>query len=200
MIICTKPALTDGGILLQLRNLINRRNVAKDVTGRFNETIDFAELVINCHIVAAGMKFFGLKSVSDEPAYNSSILRAKNEPKEKQWKQMKVVVGRLVDRFVIVERFMDIQPKAPIPRVLSTRDVFENPHALRIQSEHCYCMQYATRVTSEHCYAMYKLPHLHLTRNANFLAGYRVLLIILMQLNPSIQVHQTKYLIMLALS
>ena len=92
----------DGGTLLQLRNLINRRNIAKNVTGRFNETIDFAELVINCHIVAAGMKFFGLKSVSDEPAYNSSILRARNEPKEKQWTQLKVVVGRLVDRFVIV--------------------------------------------------------------------------------------------------
>ena len=148
----------DGGTLLQLRNLINRRNIAKDVTGRFNETIDFAELVINCHIVAAGMKFFGLKSVSDEPAYNSSILRARNEPKEKQWKQMKVVVGRLVDRFVIVERFMDIQPKAPIPRELSTRDVFENPHAVRIQSEHCYCMQHATRVTSEHCYVQAPTP------------------------------------------
>ena len=148
----------DGGTLLQLRNLINRRNIAKDVTGRFNETIDFAELVINCHIVAAGMKFFGLKSLLDEPTYNSSIVRAKNEAKEKQWKQMKVVVGRLVDRYVIVERFMDIQPKTPIPRELSTKDVFENPHALRIQSEHCYSMQHATRVTSEHCYIQAPTP------------------------------------------
>ena len=70
------------------------------------------------------MKFFGLKSVSDEPTDNSSIMRAKNDPKEKQWKQMKVVVGRLVDRYVIVERFMDIQPKTLIPRELSTREVF----------------------------------------------------------------------------
>ena len=88
--------------------------------------------MINCHIVAAGMKLFGLKSVSDEPTYNSSIMRAKNEPKERQWKLIKVLVGQLVDRYVIVERFMDIQPKAPIPRELSTRDVFENPHALCI--------------------------------------------------------------------
>ena len=142
----------DGGTLLQLWNLINRINIAKDITGRFNETIDFAELVINSHIVAVGMKFFGLKSVSDKPIYNSSIMRAKNEAKEKQWKQMKVVVGWLVDRYVTVERFMDIQPKTPIPRKLLTGEVFENPHALRIQSEHGYCMQHSTRVISEHCY------------------------------------------------
>ena len=142
-------SICDGGTLRQLRNLINKINIAKDVIGRFNETIDFAELVINCHI-AAGMTFFGLKSVSDEPAYNSSILRAK----EKQWKQMKVVVGRLVDRFVI-ERFMDIQPKALIPRELSARDVFENAYVVRIQSEHCHC---ATRFISEHCYVQAPTP------------------------------------------
>ena len=73
--------------------------------------------------------------------YNSSIVS------EAKWKQMKVVVGQLVDRFVILE---DIQPKTPIPRELSISDVFENLHALRIQSEHCYCMQHATRVTSEY--------------------------------------------------
>ena len=84
MIISTKLDQTYGGTLLQLQNLVNRRNIAKDVTGHSNETIDFAELVINCHIVAAGMKFFELKSVSDEPTYNSSIMRAKNEPKERQ--------------------------------------------------------------------------------------------------------------------
>lgn len=53
----------DGGTLLQLHNLINRRNVAKDVSGRFNECMDFFETVVKCHIIAAGMHFFGLKEV-----------------------------------------------------------------------------------------------------------------------------------------
>ena len=35
----------------------------------------------------------------------------------------------LVDRFVI-ERSMDIQPKALIPRELSARDVFKNPYVV----------------------------------------------------------------------
>ena len=72
------------------------------------------------------MKFFGLQSVSDEPTYNSSIMRAKNELKEKQWKQMKVAVDQLVDicmLFSIVERFMDIQP-CKYTREISTREVF----------------------------------------------------------------------------
>lgn len=46
----------DGGTLLQLRNLINRWNVAKDVGGRFNECIDFLEKVVKSHIIAAGMR------------------------------------------------------------------------------------------------------------------------------------------------
>ena len=35
-----------GGTLLQLRNLINRRNVATDISGQSNEAIDFFELVV----------------------------------------------------------------------------------------------------------------------------------------------------------
>ena len=51
-------ANNDKGTLVQLRNLINRRNVANDVSGRFNTSIDFFELVTKCHIVAAAMDFF----------------------------------------------------------------------------------------------------------------------------------------------
>ena len=47
----------DGGTLLQLRNLINRRNVAANLHGRFNATIDFMELVVNSHIIAADLIF-----------------------------------------------------------------------------------------------------------------------------------------------
>ena len=60
----------DGGTLLQLRILINRRNVAKDVNGRFNECIDFFETVVKSHIIAAGMHFFGLKELSGNPTVN----------------------------------------------------------------------------------------------------------------------------------
>ena len=54
----------DGGTLLQLRN---RRNVATNRDGRFNASIDFLELGIESHVIAAGMHFFGISEVSDEP-------------------------------------------------------------------------------------------------------------------------------------
>ena len=39
---------TDRGTLIQLRNVIGRRNVGKDVTKRFNASIDFFQLVTEC--------------------------------------------------------------------------------------------------------------------------------------------------------
>ena len=71
----------DAGTLVQLRNLINRRKVAKDSSGRFNESIDFFELV-NCHI-AAGMHFFGLNTMADQPTYNSFPMHQKST--ESEW-------------------------------------------------------------------------------------------------------------------
>ena len=65
-----------GGSLLQLRNAINRRNVAGKVKGRFNSTIDFMESVVECHITAAGMQFFGMDSLSDQPKNNSDFVLA----------------------------------------------------------------------------------------------------------------------------
>lgn len=46
---------SDGGTLLQLRNILNCQNVAATVSGRFNVTIDFVELITNSHIIVAAM-------------------------------------------------------------------------------------------------------------------------------------------------
>ena len=52
----------DGSTLIQLRNLINRRNVATDISGWFNEAVDFFELVVLRHITAAAMHYFGMNA------------------------------------------------------------------------------------------------------------------------------------------
>ena len=101
----------DAGTLVQLRNLINRRNV--DISGRFNESIDFFELVVNCHIIAAGMHFFGLNTMADQPRYNSFPMQQKST--ESQWKALSTVLGKLVDRYIIVQRFQELQPHQSIP-------------------------------------------------------------------------------------
>jgi len=61
------------GTLLQLRNMLNQRNVSADVSGQFNSTVDFVELVTNCHIVAAAMNFFGMIDVTSNPTNNATL-------------------------------------------------------------------------------------------------------------------------------
>ena len=51
----------DGGTLLQLENMLYCRNDAADVSCRFNATIDFVELITNCHNVAPVMNFVSMK-------------------------------------------------------------------------------------------------------------------------------------------
>ena len=70
----TKGWATDGGTLMQIRNLINRRSVTKDVFGRFNACIDFMELIIHCHVVAAALQYFNMAELNDAPSANSCIL------------------------------------------------------------------------------------------------------------------------------
>ena len=58
------------GSLLQLPNLLNQRNVEKGVTGCFNATLSFFEL-IHCHIIVAALHFFGTKGINDSPTFNT---------------------------------------------------------------------------------------------------------------------------------
>ena len=57
----------------------------------------------------------------------------------------------LVDRYVIVQSFQDLE--------LVAHEVYSNPHAIRIRREHSYCAQISTLVTSDHCYAKSANPN-----------------------------------------
>ena len=57
----------EGGTLLQLRNLINRRNISSDISGKFNAAIDFFVLVITAHALAAAMQYFGIDLLNGSP-------------------------------------------------------------------------------------------------------------------------------------
>ena len=135
---------------MQLRNQLNRRNVATNPDGRFNASIDFLELVIESHAIAAGMHFFGLSEVSDEPKFNgipSNLIKASTGD---QWSFLATIVGHLIDRYVIVQRFTDLQPTTSLPRPLS--DPFhsalqQNPHASRVIFEHAYTSTCSPPVT-----------------------------------------------------
>ena len=133
---------------MQLRNQLNRRNVAKDVTGRFNATIDFFELIVHCHIIAAALHFFGMKGIDNSPTFNALPSHMSKWPTEKQWKIFSHTLGKLIDRYVIVKKFADLHPQPQIPRpVMSSLmdTLHNNPHAFRISMEHGYASSLPVR-------------------------------------------------------
>ena len=134
----------EKGCLLQLRNLINRRNVAADITGRFNATVDFFELAVECHITAAAMNYFGMESPGGVPMKNKV---PSNIPTKDRSKVFKRVVSNIVDRYVIIHEVSEHHPLQ-----LSTAS---NPHQARIQTEHSYaspCEAHVNRIIAEHSY------------------------------------------------
>ena len=60
----------DKGTLKQLANQIGRSNIPKKVKSNFNGVHDFLNLVLDVHITAAALKFFGMENVSSLPSKN----------------------------------------------------------------------------------------------------------------------------------
>lgn len=136
------------GTLLQLRNLINRRNVSKDTSGKFNESLDFFQLVVECHIMAAAMHFFSMSTLKDRPSTNAIPLMKGKKSFEK-WLVFKSLLTKLVHRYVLVSKVSDLTTP-PVPSTTASQC---NPHANRIATEHNYPMTHQRRVASEHHYA-----------------------------------------------
>ena len=58
----------ERGTLYQLRNLINRRNVVKNVKTDMNVCEDFFELIVTGHIVTCAMEFLGMSTPDESPS------------------------------------------------------------------------------------------------------------------------------------
>ena len=54
--------------LYQLRNLINRRNVKKEVESDVNATEDFIEIVVTGYIISAVLSYLGMLCINDVPS------------------------------------------------------------------------------------------------------------------------------------
>lgn len=118
-----------GGTLLQLRNLINRRNISADISGKFNQALDFFELVVVAHVLAASMHFFGMSNVSDKPSKNALPVGSPFH----QWPFLKNAIGKIVDRYVIVAEMANSSAT-----LMPVRTEDSNPHVTRIITEHSY--------------------------------------------------------------
>lgn len=126
----------DGGTLHQLRNLINRVNVGpKAVKSQASEVEDFLELVINCHLLAAVMHFFGMSSTKDAPSRNQF---PPHMSPEQMGNLLQDRMLKVVDQYVVPQEFV-YALEANVSQDPSS--TLHNPHVSSIQHDHSYCVQ-----------------------------------------------------------
>ena len=106
------------------------RQPTKDITGRVNETEDFLELVINCHLISAAMHYFSKDSISDTPHSNGFDAHISQKSLNDRTKLFRSRTGDIIQQYVISRDFM-----SPI---LDPTESHVNMHASRVQSEHAY--------------------------------------------------------------
>ena len=122
-----------------------------DTSGKFNATIDFFQLVVECHILVAAMYFFSMKTLDGTPTKNAlPALDDKN--KDEKWSILRQLITKLMNRYVLVD-----QVASRLNRESEHKDVGVqfaqnlNPHISRIASEqlhvHSSCSSIAT-----HCH------------------------------------------------
>lgn len=90
----------DPGTLFQLRNLINRRNVIKDVRNDMNATEDFFKTVLVGHILTAAMQFFGMEDESSTPQHPYFTEDLASQPDSRKWEVLSSCVKQLLDKYV----------------------------------------------------------------------------------------------------
>ena len=126
----------DGGILHQLRNLINRVNVSrKELKHQVNEVEDFLELVTECHLVPAAMHFFGMKSVDDSLSRSVFLMKSTIYPSTNGKSCFVDRMVAIVDEYVVPQEFSF--PREPTANTLAA-SLWINPHVPRIRQEHVY--------------------------------------------------------------
>ena len=91
-------SLTDHGTLLQLRNLINRRNVSSDPTKDVNASEDYFLLIVSCHLICAAMTNFDINSLDSFPeGIEDWILENKEERRKKLYSLTSEIISKFVD-------------------------------------------------------------------------------------------------------
>lgn len=87
------------GTLFQLCNLLNCRNVVKDVRNDMNATNDFFKTVEVGHIVMAAMQFFKMQTIDNDPQ-NPGLQEATERPHSEKWTVLRTCIRGLLEQYI----------------------------------------------------------------------------------------------------
>ena len=126
----------DGGTLFQLRNLINRRNVIKNVKNDMNATEDFFKDVGISHIVAAALSFFSMENINSTPKHPLLTDELLSQSGLEKWAALSMCIKELLEKYVSLS--LDCPNHAnPPPPESSNDSVYE--YAKEVLSKALFC-------------------------------------------------------------
>ena len=91
----------DKGTMKQLENVIHRSNVPSTVKNNFSAAQDFFDLVLEAHVVAAAMKFFGMSSMENLPTNHVFPPNHDASSTSNRKQYLNDTVGTFVDEFIL---------------------------------------------------------------------------------------------------
>ena len=91
----------DKGTLKQLQNLINRTNVPKVVKNNYAAARNFFSVVLEAHLIVAGMQYFGMDERTDSPTKNAPPDGIATSSSTEKKAYLKSIIGNFVDKFVL---------------------------------------------------------------------------------------------------
>ena len=118
--------------MVQLRNIIDRRNIGKgkNIKHHVNAIEDFLELVIRCH---ATLHYFGMGSVTDVPHSNGFPTVV---PVGVRRKTLLDAMRKIADTYIVPRA--TCLPDASCSNPPAEEEMTTNPHAIRVAEEHQY--------------------------------------------------------------
>ncbi len=90
--------MRDGGTLSQLKCLINRSNFDTKATRGYHADAAFIDLVTDCHMLAAAMKYFEMADIEDHPKLITPALEMTTDDRKRAF--LRHHVGQIVDRYI----------------------------------------------------------------------------------------------------
>ena len=91
----------DKGTLKQLQNLINRTNVPKMVKNNYAGARKFFSVVLEAHLIVAGLKFFGMNEITDTPTKNGPPQGLMTASSMEKKAYIQSTFGKLVDLYAL---------------------------------------------------------------------------------------------------
>lgn len=95
----SKESEGEKGTLKQLQTAINHTNIPTKVKDDPMAVEDFMDLILDAHIVAAAMEFFGMTNVTSTPTANVHFNKIKKMPKHDKWKALFIAVQSFLDHY-----------------------------------------------------------------------------------------------------